>query len=250
MPNLTVEIAAVSVLVFLLAGFVKGTVGIGLPTVSISLLSQFLDPRLAISLTLLPILVSNLWQCMRAGQFLETFRRYALMAVCLVAFIYLSANVAHSISTSVLTLIIGGAVIAFSVLGLGFRLPKLPEAWDRPGQLICGSAAGVLGGITAIWGPPLIIFLMARRIEKDDFVRAIGVLFAIGSLPLLFSFWQADRFNNEIAVVSAIMIIPSIAGFIAGEWLRNRLNARRFQTVLLILFLLLGLNLVRRGLNM
>lgn len=250
MPNLTPEIVAVSTLVFLLAGAVKGTVGIGLPTVSISLQSQFLDPRLAISLTLLPILISNLWQCFRAGRFLETFRRYSLMAACLVIFIYLSANFAHRISTSVLTLVMGGAVIAFSVLGLGSRIPRLPDAWNRAGQLICGSAAGVLGGITAIWGPPLIIFLLARRVEKDDFVRAIGVLFAIGSLPLLFSFWQADRFDAEIAVVSILMIIPSIAGFFAGEWLRNKLDAKRFQTILLVLFLVLGLNLIRRGLNL
>ncbi len=250
MPNLTPEIVAVSTLVFLLAGTVKGTVGIGLPTVSISLLSQFLDPRLAISLILLPILISNLWQCFRAGRFLETFRRYSLMSACLVIFIYLSANFAHRISTSVLTLIMGGAVIAFSVLGLGSRIPRLPDAWNRPGQLICGSAAGVLGGITAIWGPPLIVFLLARRVEKDDFIRAIGVLFAIGSLPLLFSFWQADRFDVEIAVVSVLMIIPSIAGFFAGEWLRNKLDAKRFQTVFLVLFLMLGLNLVRRGLNL
>ena len=246
--ELTPELIAASVVVFLVAGVIKGTVGIGLPTVSISLLSQFLDPRLAISLILLPVVISNAWQCVRSGQFVATFRRYGVMAVCLIVFIYLSASMAHRISTSTLTLIMGGAVVAFSALGLSSRLPRLPERWDRVGQIVCGCTAGVLGGITAIWGPPLILFLLARRVEKDDFIRAIGVLFTVGGLPLFVSFWQAGRFGGEIAFVSVLMVIPAIAGFFAGERLRNTLNAERFQTVLLVMFLFLGLNLVRRGL--
>ena len=63
-----------AVFVFLLAGIVKGVLGIGLPTISISMLAQFVDPRVAIALLLLPALVTNTWQIYRGGQIIRSAR--------------------------------------------------------------------------------------------------------------------------------------------------------------------------------
>jgi len=66
--TISVELLLLAALVFLLAGVVKGALGIGLPTISISILAQFTDPRVAIALLLLPAIVSNTWQVYRGGQ--------------------------------------------------------------------------------------------------------------------------------------------------------------------------------------
>ena len=54
-------IAVIAIFVFLLAGIIKGTVGIGMPTVSVGVLSQIIPPHTAIALVVFPLLSSNLW---------------------------------------------------------------------------------------------------------------------------------------------------------------------------------------------
>ena len=47
---------------FLLAGFVKGVVGLGLPTVAMGLLTLVLAPSQAAALLIVPSFVTNIWQ--------------------------------------------------------------------------------------------------------------------------------------------------------------------------------------------
>ncbi len=58
----TPETLAVVATAFLLAGFVKGVVGLGLPTVALALLTATLGLREAVALMLVPSFATNLWQ--------------------------------------------------------------------------------------------------------------------------------------------------------------------------------------------
>ena len=55
----------VATLTFLIAGFVKGVIGLGLPTVSMGLLSLVMAPAKAASLLIVPSFVTNVWQLAR-----------------------------------------------------------------------------------------------------------------------------------------------------------------------------------------
>jgi len=52
---------------FLIAGAVKGVIGLGLPTVSLAALTVALDLPSAMALLLVPSFVTNLWQAMVGG---------------------------------------------------------------------------------------------------------------------------------------------------------------------------------------
>ena len=67
---------AVIALALLFGGFVKGVVAIGLPIVSIGLLSSVTDARLALGVIMFPILLTNLWQMLHARRPLEIVRRF------------------------------------------------------------------------------------------------------------------------------------------------------------------------------
>ncbi len=98
-----------------------------------------------------------------------------------------------------------------------------------------------------IWAPAVVVYLIARRAEKDEFVRVTGLLFLLGSLPLCIGFWQQGLLTGDLAVTSAAMIVPTLAGFALGEVIRRHLPADRFRTVVLLVFLVMGLNLLRRA---
>ena len=244
----TPDLLWITVLVFLLAGTIKGTIGIGLPTASVSILSQFYDPRTAIVLVMAPMLVSNIWQVYRSKDYLKTIRTYWPFALMLMVFIWLSARFSVSVPTAHLMMILGTVIILFSLNSLFLKPPRLPPRHDKWIQPVAGALAGLMGGLTAIWSPPMVIYLLARGVGKDGFVRATGLLISLGSLPLMLGYWSNGLLRGELAQLSAVMIVPTLLGFGLGELLRRRIDAALFQKVVLTGFLLMGLNIIRRGL--
>ncbi len=233
---------------FLLAGTVKGTVGMGLPITAIGILSQFTDPRFAVTISVLPIVVSNAWQVFRSGDVIAAIKRYWRFALCLAVVLLGTSLVATRVPTELIATALGFIIVLFALTSLAFTPPFLPEKYDRIGQIIGGTFSGIFGGLTAIWAPPMVIYFLARRLDKDEFVRASGVLFLAGSLPLLVGYFFNGLLDTETTKLSALLIIPSLLGFTFGELLRRKLNTERFRTVVLIVFLVMGLNLLRRSL--
>ena len=243
------DVLAIAAIAFLIAGIIKGLIGIGLPTASVGMMSQVIDPRVAIALIVFPSLLSNAWQVWRMGDVLGAARRYWLFLLMLMSMILLvSTSVTSAVPTGTIMMVLGCVVILFSVSSLAWSPPFIPPRFDAAGQLVLGTVSGILGGLTAIWAPPMVTYLMGRRTEKDEFVRATGVIIFMGTLPLIAGFWSNGMLSGPLALVSIMMTVPAIAGFQIGEALRNRLNAERFRTVVLLIFLVLGLNLLRRAL--
>ena len=60
--------------VFVLAGLVKGTIGLGLPTISMGLLALVMPPIEAAAILILPSFLTNVWQ-MVAGSSLKSVVR-------------------------------------------------------------------------------------------------------------------------------------------------------------------------------
>jgi uncharacterized membrane protein YfcA len=231
-------------MVFCFAGTIKGTVGIGLPTVSVAILSQFISPHEAVALVVFPLLVSNLWQVIRAKAGIGTLRKYAVLISIMVVTIWFATFITVAISPEKLLVAIGFAIVVFSVSSLARISLVLPDKFDRGGQAVAGFAAGIIGGLTSIWAPPIVTYLIARRTDNDEFVRAAGLFIFLGGIPLAFGFWQTGLLNGKTAQISALMVIPTLLGFLLGERIRGRMNPSVFRTVLLWIFLVMGLNLL------
>ena len=62
LPHLSLSLMLLTTTAFLLAGLVKGVVGLGLPTLAMALLALAMPPAQAAALLILPSLVTNVWQ--------------------------------------------------------------------------------------------------------------------------------------------------------------------------------------------
>src|SRR5215469_12095025 len=103
---------------FLLAGFVKGVIGLGLPTVSIGLLGLLMTPSQAAALLVVPSLVTNVWQAAAGGGVLEIGRRLwpMLLGTCIGTF--LGAMLLPHDDSGRATMWLGLALVFYAALGL------------------------------------------------------------------------------------------------------------------------------------
>ena len=104
-----------------------------------------------------------------------------------------------------------------------------------------------MGGLTSVWAPPLAIYLAARRIPKEEFVRVSGLIFFIGSIPLLLAYLAQGHLNKELSILSMFLLLPTFVGFWLGEKIRNKMSEIVFKKFILVLFLIMGLDLIRRS---
>ena len=231
-----------------LGGFVKGVTGIGLPIVTIAVLTNVLEPLTTFAILVAPIFVTNLWQAITAKNWKGPLSRFPIMILMLVICLFIGVQLAIGLKREVLILVLGISVTIFSastlLKPLKHSLSRSTERWLGP---LAGAVGGILGGLTTIWGPPMLMFLILLKLDKETWVQTVGVIWFIGSIPLTFAYWKVGILNAEIALVSLLACIPGMVGIWLGETIRYRINPDTFKKILLATLFVIGLNLIRRG---
>lgn len=233
--------------VFLVAGVVKGFLGIGLPAAAMAMLTLFMPPTEAIPLLWLPILATNTLQFATAKHKRETARTYLWFAVAIVISIFVTSMFIADYPTALLTVAIGVAMVVFSLnLLIGIKLNIGPgQGW----QVGFGILSGTLGGISSIWSPTVAMYLVARDTSKERFIAATGFLFLAGSLPLGAGQVVAGILTVPIFLKSIFGLGIVLIGFRIGELLRNRVSQIYFRRAVLVAFLIMGIRLIVTGLT-
>lgn len=235
-------------LVLALAGVVKGVIGIGLPVISIPLLALAMPVPQAVSLMPIPILLSNIWQAFRGGHFLRALQRFwpLLLSMCIGTVI--GVRILVVVDARVLYVLVGVVVVLFSLtsyLQPQLRIRARAERWLGP---VAGLLGGLMGGLSTIYGPPLIMFLVALHLNKDEFVGTIATFYLIGIIPLLAALGAFDIMGRTELIASTLATIPLFIGMAVGQLLRGRIAQERFRHALLAMLTLLGCGLVLRSL--
>ncbi len=233
---------------FLLAGFVKGVTGLGLPTVAMGLLSLAMPPAQAAALLVVPTVVTNVWQLAAGPSFLLLVRRLwpMMAAICIATWSaggLLAANGARAIAW------LGVALIVYAVVGLvrlRLTVPKGAEWWLSP---VIGAATGVVTGATGVATIPAVPYLQALGLDQDDLVQALGLSFTVSFLALAVVLARADVLQLSVAGNSAIALVPAFGGMFAGQWLRTHLKPSIFRVCFLLAMLMLGVDLAYRGIG-
>ena len=232
----------------IIGGVVKGVVGLGLPIVTLAILLNFMPPLTVLGLLVAPILVTNLWQSLRAGNLLQPLGRFWPMIVMAVIFLFIGAELIVGMDTAVLFAVLGCFVVVFSATNLikprVHPLKPETEKWAGP---LAGALGGLLGGISTIWGPPMMIFFVMLKLDKDTFVRTVGLAWFSMAVPLTFAYWRNGIFTGDVIPLSLAACVPGMIGIRIGEKIRQHIDQETFRKVMLAVLLIIGLNLIRRA---
>lgn len=244
---LTIVIAAMAITMF--GGFVKGTVGFALPLIMISGLSAILPPQVALAALLMPATLTNMWQALRQGlgPALGSLRAHWPFITIGLGVMAASAQVVLAVPQWAFFAIIGVPVVVYSALQLMGVPIRVPAHRRGLATGLFGVMAGVMGGFSAVFGPPTVAYLISLDTEKVEQVRVQGMMFFLGNVILFGAHLRSGVLNADTLPFSTLMLIPAFAGMWLGFRMQDRLNRDQFLRATLVVLLIAGLNLVRRA---
>ena len=234
---------------FLLAGTVKGAIGLGLPLVSLAFLTVALDLPTAMVLTLVPSFITNLWQAVAGRSANIIVRRLWPFLLMATVTVWIGVHALASLNPKLPTGMLGALLVTYSVLNLGgvrFAIPSRHETWAGP---LIGISNGVLTGMTGTSVVPGVMFLQAIGLPRDVLIQAMGMLFTASTVALTVALQQSNFLNLNQTILSAGAVVPAVIGMFAGQALRKRLSEQRFRTVFFFSLLLLGAYIIAKALN-
>ena len=232
---------------FFVAGIVKGVTGMGLPTVAMGVLGALISPLTAAGLLIVPSFVTNVWQLLAGPSFGSLARRFWLLALAVVAGTFVGSSLLASGDTLLTTGALGTALVlyaAHALLARQLRVTQMLEPWLSP---VIGIVTGLLTGATGVFVVPAVPYLQALGLEKDDLVQALGLSFTVSTVALAGALAWHGAFRIDNFTISAVAIVPALAGMWAGQVIRNRVSPATFRRWFLVCLLLLGVEMVVRA---
>lgn len=232
---------------FFLAGIVKGVTGMGLPTVAMGVLGAFISPLAAASLLIVPSFVTNFWQLWAGPDIRNVISRLWLMMLAIVIGTVAGASLLTSGNTKLTTAALGCALVVYAGYTLFARQLSVPAAWQPWLSPIIGATTGVVTGGTGVFVIPAVPYLQALGLEKDDLVQALGLSFTVSTVALAAGLIWRGAFQVDNLALSALALIPALAGMWAGQIIRNRVSPQTFRRWFLVALLILGTEMMVRS---
>lgn len=231
-----------------LGGIIKGTVGIGLSMFAVPIIAFFLPPTTSMILLCFPVLVTNILQ-IEVQKGIDSYR-FLPMFIALVVGILIGVNLILEINHSLISKIIAISIIfaaIFNLLGLNFShvKPNLEKIITIP----LGFFSGIIGGVSNMYSPYILAYLVSTNLEKDALIRTIATMYFLGSL-IIFPLWFYNGLGTLQDIIwSILLVLPAITGQKIGSMIRSKISNELFKKIILYILMLIGLSLLIKNIG-
>lgn len=234
------EVLVIAAFIFFFAAFIHGSIGFGFPMLATPLLALITDIQTAIILTLIPTLLVNLVSIASEGNVLNALRSYLSLALLAMAGSAIGTLILILTNSQFFEALLAIAIIIYLVserIQINFSWIRIHP---RPSKIIFGVSAGILGGLTNVMAPVLIIYSLESKYSKSEIIQASNFCFLFGKIIQLILFSTYGKFNSsELSVSSAMLIIVSLALYF-GISVRKKINTNLYKRVLRVFLLILA----------
>jgi uncharacterized membrane protein YfcA len=135
------------------------------------------------------------------------------------------------------------------VAGVTLLAPKLQiqSRWILPTGITLGFFGGILGGIAAMAGPLVFIFLLAKGLRGKAFTKEASLYLVVSSGLLAILLTASRQFSWLDVSVSMAAILPIVLGMYVGQYMRDKIAPETFKKLVLIAVIAAGADLLRHG---
>ncbi|EEE02993.1 sulfite exporter TauE/SafE family protein [Burkholderia multivorans] len=237
MPLHTLTIIAA---IFLLAGAVKGMIGLGLPTIAMGLLTLAMPPSAAASLLLVPSFVTNVWQLAIGPSFGALLRRLWPLLAGLAVGTLAGGLPALATGSRWTHAALGVVLILYGLWGLAAARLPAPGRHERWLSAVVGYLNGAVTAATGVFVVPAVPYLQALRLSKDDLIQALGLSFTASTIALGLQLRVSGSLQTVDLGMSALALVPALAGMAGGQYARRVMSEKTFRRCFFVGLLALG----------
>jgi hypothetical protein len=234
--------------VFVLAGLVKGVIGLGLPTIAMGLLALVLTPLEAAAVLVLPSFVTNVWQVVAGPSLSATVVRFWPMMLGVAAGTWAGSGLMSGASSRLGAGLLGVALVVYAASGLAAWRMKVARTSEPVLGPLVGAATGVVTAATGVFVIPAVPYLQAVGLEKDDLVQALGFFFLVSTVALGAVVAANGGLNVTVAAPAFVALAAALGGMGIGQAIRGRIAPDAFRRCFFLGLLALGLFLLVRAL--
>jgi len=241
---LPVELIIYVFFVYILAGFVKGVVGLGLPTISLAMLATVLGLKEAMLILLAPSLITNLVQALAGGRLYELTKRLWTFLLSLSLLTWFSTGVLVAADGNLLKIGLGIILLLYCVSYFSqFKIPKpgKKEKWLSP---LMGGLTGVATGLTGTFVVPGVLYLQRMELSRNALVQAMGLSGSVATVSLGVSLGGRGVLSNELLFISSSMVIPALVGMALGNIVRSKIDEGLFRKLFFVSLFTIGIWIV------
>ena len=244
------ELLAIT-LVFLLAGYVKGVIGMGLPTIAMATLGLLLEPAQAAALLVIPSLVTNVWQFLAGGSKMATIKRLWLMLVFVCIGTWLGIGFLTSSNSAWPNIWLGSVLALYALVALLHPHFSMPPRYERRVSPLIGISTGILTGATGVFVIPAVPFISAMNLSKDALIQALGLSFTVSTIALAVGLGMNESLSKSDLTTSLLAVLPAMMGMYIGQKTRDGIEPMVFKKYFFGALLILGIFMaLRSGLSL
>lgn len=214
------------------ASFIQRTIGFGFGIFIMTAL-PFLMPSYGEAVTLSGLLsLTSATVVMVNYLKFVTWKRLLPIVASFIIFSTIAICLLDKIEGQAMRRILGITLILISLYFSFFkaRLQKLirpTEGW----QYGTGAASGIMGGLFAMHGPPVVLYLIVSEPDKDHYMGMIQTYAVVTNITML----AVRAFNGYVTPAVGSSYIYSLIGLaigvIAGNWAFKRIPNRLFTYI-------------------
>ena len=227
-----------------LSAFIKGSLGLGFSTVCLAILANVIELKTAISIVVLPSLLSNAIVMLEAGHFkisLTTFFTMIIMSVPGMAIgLQLLSQSDNTASVSVLAVVL----IIYGCWGWVNHQFRIDDKYISRLNPLVGIVTGTVNGATGSQIFPIMPYLLSLNINKDVLVQTINISFTLNSIIMLAFLSTMNTLDTRSILTYSLGIIPVAMGVWLGGKVRRRIPEELFKRAVMVLIVGLGLLLL------
>jgi uncharacterized membrane protein YfcA len=233
--------------VFALAGFVKGAIGLGLPTVSMGLLAIVMLPIEAAAILILPSFVTNVWQMLAGPSLGGVIGRLWPMMLASCVGTWTGIGLMAGATARYGTAFLGIALALYAVTGFTDARVKIPNTWESLLGPMAGAITGIITAATGVFVIPAVPYLQAIGLEKEELVQALGLSFTVSTVGLTVNVSVEGGLSVSVAATTIAALALACLGMWIGQVIRLRLSPVAFRRGFFMGLLLLGMYLAARS---
>jgi len=242
----SLDIIVISASIFFLAALVHGSIGFGFPMVATPLLALMMDIQSAIIITLIPTLLMNIITV--AGEanykfkaFIDAFKRHYLLATyALIGTVFGTLLLIYS-NSDLFKVLLAFAILVYLISDqIKLNMPWLAH-YPRSAKLVFGLIAGLLGGLTNVMAPVLIIYSLELKKSKRDIIQASNICFLFGKIAQICLFTFSAKFTLNELTISSLMFIVSAVAIVLGIQIQKKIKVEIYIKLLKLLLFSLAM---------